>query len=67
VESKYASDTFQAFNNFYFINHFVSGDCLLTASDQLSAKITGSGDALYKGHPRIENNITGSGKVMNQN
>jgi hypothetical protein len=44
-----------------------SGDCLLTASDQLSAKITGSGDALYKGHPRIEKNITGSGEVKNTN
>ena len=44
-----------------------SGDCLLTATDQLSAKITGSGDALYKGHPQIGKTITGSGKVMNQN
>jgi len=44
-----------------------SGDCLLTASDQLNAKITGSGDALYRGHPRIDKTITGSGDIINQN
>jgi hypothetical protein len=40
-----------------------SGDCFLTASDQLKAKITGSGDVLYKGRPRIDKTITGSGEV----
>jgi hypothetical protein len=44
-----------------------SGDCLLTATDQLNAIITGSGDIIYKGHPHIEQTITGSGKVRNQN
>ena len=44
-----------------------SGDCYLTATDQLRARITGSGDALYRGHPLIEQSITGSGKVRRLN
>jgi len=44
-----------------------SGNCRVSVSDNLQAKITGSGDVLYKGHPRIRRSITGSGKVRNRN
>jgi len=44
-----------------------SGNCLLTASDQLSARISGSGDTLYRGYPRIDKTITGSGNVKSLN
>ncbi len=44
-----------------------SGNCRVSVSDKLRAKITGSGDVLYKGEPRIRQSITGSGKVKNRN
>ncbi|KGM42745.1 hypothetical protein JY97_11840 [Alkalispirochaeta odontotermitis] len=44
-----------------------SGNCRISASDMLRAKITGSGDVLYIGHPRISETITGSGKVKDRN
>ena len=44
-----------------------SGNCLLTASDHLSARISGSGDTLYKGYPQIDKTITGSGDVKSLN
>jgi len=44
-----------------------SGNCRVSVSDKLRAKITGSGDVLYKGHPRIRRSITGSGKVRDRN
>jgi hypothetical protein len=44
-----------------------SGNCRVSVSDRLQAKITGSGDVLYKGHPRISRSITGSGKVRDRN
>jgi len=44
-----------------------SGNCRVSVSERLQAKITGSGDVLYKGDPRISQSITGSGKVKNRN
>ena len=44
-----------------------SGNCRISVSDKLRAKITGSGDVLYKGHPQISESITGSGKVKDRN
>ena len=44
-----------------------SGNCRLSVSDKLRAKITGSGDILYKGRPQISQSITGSGKVKDRN
>lgn len=44
-----------------------SGNCRVSVSDKLQAKITGSGDVLYKGDPRISQAITGSGKVKIRN
>ena len=44
-----------------------SGNCRLSVSDKLRAKITGSGDVLYKGQPQISQSITGSGKVKDRN
>ena len=44
-----------------------SGNCRISVSDTLRAKITGSGDVLYKGQPQISQSITGSGKVKDRN
>ena len=44
-----------------------SGNCRISASDKLRAKITGSGDVLYKGRPQIDQTITGSGSVKDRN
>ena len=44
-----------------------SGNCRVSVSDKLRAKITGSGDVLYKGQPQISQSITGSGKVKDRN
>ncbi len=44
-----------------------SGNCRLSVSDKLRAKITGSGDVLYKGYPEINQTITGSGSVKDRN
>jgi hypothetical protein len=44
-----------------------SGNCRLSVSDKLRAKITGSGDVLYKGYPEIKQTITGSGSVKDRN
>jgi hypothetical protein len=44
-----------------------SGNCRLSVSDKLRAKITGNGDVLYKGLPQISQSITGSGKVKDRN
>ena len=38
-----------------------SGNCRISVSDTLRAKITGSGDVLYKGHPANRPNDNGSG------
>ena len=44
-----------------------SGNCRISVSDRLRAKITGSGDVLYKGYPEVNQTITGSGSVKNRN
>jgi hypothetical protein len=44
-----------------------SGNCRISVSDKLKAKITGSGDVLYKGHPQVSQSIRGSGKVKDRN
>lgn len=44
-----------------------SGNCRISVSDKLRAKVTGSGDVLYKGRPQISQSITGSGKVKDRN
>jgi hypothetical protein len=44
-----------------------SGNCRVSVSDKLRAKITGSGDVLHKGQPQISQSITGSGKVKDRN
>ncbi len=40
-----------------------SGDCNVSASEEIAAKISGSGDILYKGRPRINSSISGSGSI----
>jgi hypothetical protein len=44
-----------------------SGDCRITASEFLNAKINGSGDIYYKGKPAITKNISGSGSIVHSN
>ena len=44
-----------------------SGNCRIWVSDNLRAKITGSGDVLYKGYPEINQTITGSGSIKDRN
>ncbi len=42
-----------------------SGDCYLWVTEELKARINGSGDILYKGNPRtIKTKINGSGDVI---
>jgi hypothetical protein len=44
-----------------------SGNCRISVSDNLRAKIAGSGDVLYKGYPEINQTITGSGSIKDRN
>lgn len=43
-----------------------SGDCRITASEFLNAKIDGSSDIYYKGKPVITKDISGSGSIIKQ-
>ena len=44
-----------------------SGDCKLTALENLDIIINGSGDVYYKGSPAINQTINGSGSVISSN
>jgi hypothetical protein len=44
-----------------------SGNCEITASQQLDAVIEGSGNIYYKGSPSIQTDITGSGRILDAN
>ena len=44
-----------------------SGNCEVTANQELDVIIEGSGSVFYKGTPTIKEHITGSGRVVNSN
>lgn len=44
-----------------------SGNCEITAGQQLDVSIYGSGNVYYKGTPAIDEYISGSGRVINSN
>ncbi len=44
-----------------------SGNCEITASNDLDVVIEGSGSVYYKGSPSIHEDIAGSGRVVNSN
>ncbi|MEM8524707.1 MAG: head GIN domain-containing protein [Bacteroidota bacterium] len=43
-----------------------SGDCEVSASDNLEVYLTGSGDVDYKGDPNVRSRILGSGDIRNR-
>ena len=44
-----------------------SGNCEITATNNLDVSIDGSGSVFYKGSPSIIDHISGSGRVVNSN
>lgn len=44
-----------------------SGNCEVTANQELDVIIEGSGSVFYKGTPTIKEHITGSGRLVNSN
>ncbi len=44
-----------------------SGECKVSARNNLNVTISGSGDVYYRGNPTISTNISGSGNIINAN
>ena len=49
------------------VNSSGTGDCQLTVSKTLTAKISGTGNIYYKDQPTINKNISGTGSIINKN
>lgn len=43
-----------------------SGNCEITAEENLDVRVSGSGDVYYKGRPRINSKISGSGDLVSR-
>lgn len=53
-------------SDFADVNVSGSGNAIVSVSEELNVKITGSGQVTYTGYPGIEKLISGSGKLVRQ-